>query len=175
MLIPTNLLDNYHGCGAYLAAFDQFGTLLGLLKIDEFHFSRCPSKPAKRGRLSKAENATWIRARADWHRARDAAYEAWAVELRRWRVPGAWYIDVYDGSSCELVQRMSDGAWQAKDAIDGKGAQYAFGIIGREERDSAFAAEIRLNSPKGELAGTLRSECKVLNAAGLTRPERIEQ
>ncbi|MDA8231304.1 MAG: hypothetical protein M0006_08195 [Magnetospirillum sp.] len=140
-LIPTPLLNDYHGCGAYLAAFDAAGTLIAIRQVSSIPLHRMPTFLTKRGGLSKAERTTRAKTVADSFRAWQKDRTAWADDIRAWKPEGASEVVALDASCTELVARMSNASWAAHDALNGTDR---IGIIDREQMERAFADEARL-------------------------------
>lgn len=141
MVIPNSLLNDYLGCGAYLAAFDATGALIAIHKVPSVPLQRMPTSPTKRGGLSKAERAARAKAVADSFRSWQQARAAWADDIRAWKPDGAAKVVALDASCTELVARMSSTSWAAHNALSGTDR---IGIIDREQMECAFAAEARL-------------------------------
>jgi hypothetical protein len=144
MTLSDQILSNYHGCGAYLIAYDATDTVLAIRACPERPRLNLPKFVRKIGRLSKIEAAARARATAQAWRDHEAALAAWALTLTGWCDDATSY-DAFDMSCTEIVWRMSSLSWLAHYAIAGEGPLLR-GIADIEYRDRAYADEARLKA-----------------------------
>jgi hypothetical protein len=143
MAISSQILENYHGCGAYLVALDPNQSVIAIRMVPEMRCTPRPSYAPKIGRLSNVEKAARVRAEADYWRTVEAVWADWADDIRGWNPEGTATVGVNDMSCtvfCGVSLRL---AWLAVDALANN---LRLPIIPTEQRDRAYAAEARLSA-----------------------------
>lgn len=143
MTLSDQILGNYHGTGAYLAALDVNDNVIAIRQIPEIEYLTMPNYTKKAGRPSKADKIARAHVEADYWRSVEAARAAWAADIRNWRPAGTVTVRATDMSCTEFCGVFSDLAWAATDALENK---FGLHVFDAQKRDQAYAIELRLTS-----------------------------